>query len=293
MPLIIGATSLALGAGIGVAALWQWRVAAGVVGTVAVLAVAGYAAQQHYPQVADLTRNDYGRQLIDAAAALDAADATVIDSWSPRYFAFAYGKLASRETPDIALIDAQQDLAGVVAARDTLPATVFTSREMIAFYGLDAWADALGGPVYLQSGPYPLVAVSRTPETMPLPESLAGSAPPVVLVDGEARLDGDHVAMTLHWQATGAVPADYQVYVHLTDRDEIASHDDLIVQGDRLHPVDGLYPTSRWQPGELVRDAYRIALPDERIPTRVFVGLFSVDGGEFTQHSRYLIDVVQ
>jgi hypothetical protein len=67
---------------------------------------------------------------------------------------------------------------------------------------------------------------------------------------------GDTLYVTLAWQARGAPEGDYGVRVRLVD----ASGRAWLEQQNR-HPVGGVYPTSRWQEGEVVADAYALDLP--------------------------------
>ncbi len=62
--------------------------------------------------------------------------------------------------------------------------------------------------------------------------------------------------LTLFWQptATRSAPADYTVFVHLLD-----PAGNLVAQADSP-PANGAYPTSLWDPGEIVVDAH--ILPD-------------------------------
>lgn len=82
------------------------------------------------------------------------------------------------------------------------------------------------------------------------------------------------VALTLYWQSVTAVPESYKVFIHIVDE-----NDNIVAQADRL-PVNGLAPTLRWQPGDLVRDAYQIPLPPELPP-----GLYQVRLGLYTEEN--------
>ena len=43
----------------------------------------------------------------------------------------------------------------------------------------------------------------------------------------------------------------------------------ILAQADRANPVDGWYPTSRWRPGEIVRDSYLLPVPGWLVPVRI------------------------
>ncbi len=79
--------------------------------------------------------------------------------------------------------------------------------------------------------------------------------------------------VTLYWLARRETAVNYRAFVHVVDGSGavIAQHD-----GD---PVGGFTPTTRWQPGELIVDTHRIALP-EGTPAQSFMlkaGLYQPD----------------
>lgn len=91
---------------------------------------------------------------------------------------------------------------------------------------------------------------------------------------GEA--DGRPVLnVTLYWQASRQLSADYTVFVHVSDGGGAR-----IAQGDGP-PVAGLYPTSAWRPGQIIADHRRVALPLGSAAGRlsVAVGLYTPSDG--------------
>jgi hypothetical protein len=83
-------------------------------------------------------------------------------------------------------------------------------------------------------------------------------------------LSGDHVrageaiTLTLYWQALARMADDYKVFVHLVGP---APEDKIAAQSDKM-PLDGLWPTSAWEPGYPVRDEHRLELPAGLPPGR-------------------------
>lgn len=69
--------------------------------------------------------------------------------------------------------------------------------------------------------------------------------------------EGEVFSMTYYWRAIVALPADYQVFVHLT-----TPTGDQIVAGNDHDPAQTVAPTSRWQPGGIVRDSTRMFVPN-------------------------------
>jgi 4-amino-4-deoxy-L-arabinose transferase-like glycosyltransferase len=76
------------------------------------------------------------------------------------------------------------------------------------------------------------------------------------------------VDITLYWTIPQATNEDFVTSVHTLGR-ELTS----VGQSDR-YPGWGLWPTSRWQPGEIYRDTYRVQVwPDAVAPSRLLLTL--------------------
>ncbi|MHB1318917.1 MAG: hypothetical protein ACYCYF_09900 [Anaerolineae bacterium] len=94
----------------------------------------------------------------------------------------------------------------------------------------------------------------------------AAESPVAVLADGIALVGhalgdtsaapGDAVTLTLFWRADRVPGRDYTVFRQVLD-----AAGQVVAQADS-EPNRGLYPTSAWGPGELVRDAQELVLPD-------------------------------
>lgn len=59
--------------------------------------------------------------------------------------------------------------------------------------------------------------------------------------------------VTLYWQSLAPFEQNYQVYVHLADTILRAQHDGA--------PACAIYPTTRWEPGQIIRDPHLLDLP--------------------------------
>lgn len=88
----------------------------------------------------------------------------------------------------------------------------------------------------------------------------------------------DELKLTLYWESVTAVPDSYKVFIHVMD-----GNGHIITQIDQP-PVDGLAPTNRWQPGDLIRDPYQIVLPPD-LPAgeyELHVGLYTDENGRLS-----------
>ena len=79
---------------------------------------------------------------------------------------------------------------------------------------------------------------------------------------------GDSVEVTTVWQAQQELETDYTAFAHLVDETGQGW------AGDDHQPHDGLYPTSTWVAGEMVRDTFMLTVPDDAPP-----GLYDVQVG--------------
>ncbi|MFQ5886424.1 MAG: hypothetical protein ACE5II_04225, partial [Anaerolineae bacterium] len=101
----------------------------------------------------------------------------------------------------------------------------------------------------------------------------------VVLLDykleGPLR-HGATIRLTLYWQALKEMEKDYTVFVHVVDEEG-----SVWGQWDS-QPVSGERPTSGWERGEVIEDAYKISIDVEgpREGYEIKVGMYLVETGE-------------
>jgi hypothetical protein len=87
---------------------------------------------------------------------------------------------------------------------------------------------------------------------------------------------GQVMTVTLYWQTLAPIGADYKAFVHLRD-----AADRTVAQVD-APPLQGFYPSSAWQPGEILNDTQQIVLPADLAPGRyrIVAGLYHAQSGE-------------
>jgi hypothetical protein len=87
---------------------------------------------------------------------------------------------------------------------------------------------------------------------------------------------GGEVHLTLFWQALKAMDKDYTVFIHLVD-----PLDHIWGQRDNP-PVDGFYPTTLWEAGEIVRDQYDLNISPDAPPGeyQIEIGMYLAETGE-------------
>jgi 4-amino-4-deoxy-L-arabinose transferase-like glycosyltransferase len=87
---------------------------------------------------------------------------------------------------------------------------------------------------------------------------------------------GDNIHLTLFWQCLEEMGQSYTVFTHLVD-----AGDNIVAQQDNP-PVDGFYPTTKWEPGQIVRDQYDLTI-SPKIPLgqyEIEVGMYLIETGE-------------
>ncbi|MEW5958618.1 MAG: glycosyltransferase family 39 protein [Chloroflexota bacterium] len=139
------------------------------------------------------------------------------------------------------------------------------------------------GPIKVGGPPPDLVAARPAPQAT-LNQSFGSPAQITLLgydlADDQGRpiqnstLDAPHLALTLYWQAQAVPAADYTVFLHLRNRAE-----ENAAQQDGP-PGSGRYPTSLWDPGEII--VQNVSLPLADLPPGTYtpvLGLYDFTTG--------------
>lgn len=117
--------------------------------------------------------------------------------------------------------------------------------------------DGATGPAQANFVPFSVPAAApRLPAGATAADATFGDS--IALVGWSSREQDGQLYVTLFWQALAPMPRDYTAFVHLLDVDGT-----LAAQQDR--PPAG-YPTSDWQPGEIIADTFAIDVPPNVAP---------------------------
>ena len=105
----------------------------------------------------------------------------------------------------------------------------------------------------------------------PLPERAVGAVFGSVArlegysVEPKSVAPGGTVHLTLYWQVLAPLEEDYTVFSHL-----LGSHNPVtggpLWTGHDAQPDGGAYPTTAWQPGQVILDEHRLVLPADAPP---------------------------
>jgi hypothetical protein len=116
-----------------------------------------------------------------------------------------------------------------------------------------------------------------TASSLPGSDQVYRLGPAVRLAGSSALITGTSpvLDLTLYWEALEPVPADYTAFIHVLDAGGA-----MVAQGDGP-PLHGWYPSSAWEPGQIIADHRQIPLPERIDPAdlRVAVGLYTPADG--------------
>ncbi len=156
-----------------------------------------------------------------------------------------------RAAPTAYLVLTDRDPATVNRLREAYPSAWMPYRERDLFGGTGTLVEIPAGA----SAPPP-----------PRPAS-ARFAAGIALAGWDASTDalrpGETLFVTLYWRAGEPVAQDLTAFAHLGSG--LPGEPPILAQRDG-QPCVGLYPTSRWQPGEIVPDSFAITLPADAPP---------------------------
>ena len=109
---------------------------------------------------------------------------------------------------------------------------------------------------------------------VPLPQDATNFDDKLALLDVELPEQtlqaGGTLPVNLHWQGLAPMREDYTVFL------QVLNEQDQIVGQVDAWPLQGTFPTSQWQPGQIVNDPYEIQLQSDLPPGtyRLQVGLY-------------------
>jgi hypothetical protein len=85
---------------------------------------------------------------------------------------------------------------------------------------------------------------------------------------------GGEIELTLYFEALKKIEKNWQIFIHVDGH----GHEFHRINGDHF-PVDGLFPTSQWLPGDIVRDQVKLKVPIEFTASRytIYLGFYIGD----------------
>ncbi|MBC7236968.1 MAG: glycosyltransferase family 39 protein [Chloroflexi bacterium] len=178
-----------------------------------------------------------------------------------------------------------------------------TAINLLIALGLTAWPPGRMRPALLAfmgifmaitAASFPQAVIAPAYRPPPVLASKPADMEPVearfVTLDGQPQMrllgyklsrtelaPGEDLAVSLCWQAEGAMRENYSVFLHLLTADER-----ILSQRD-VYPGLGTFPTTLWQPGQIIVDTYILPVPVTAMTPAelsLAVGLYRVETGE-------------
>lgn len=129
------------------------------------------------------------------------------------------------------------------------------------------------GPIKVGQAP-PAFTLTKANPQHSLNQPL-GEAPHLTLIGYDlANENQQNLKLKLYWRSEAVLPLDYTIFVHI--RNEAG---EMVAQKDQP-PLQGAYPTSLWDPGEIVADEIVIPLPPALDDSyEIVVGMYDFNTG--------------
>ncbi|MCE5258305.1 MAG: DUF2723 domain-containing protein [Chloroflexi bacterium] len=237
-------------------------------------AVIIYLGINHAPQVLAITRDDSIQATLATVRSAEFAPGrvTLLVPWGHDYWALRYAQSYEGQFSGITIVDHNADPAQYAS-----DGFIYTLSKDLNVLPLDWWQQRLDD-VQLDSAGAGMVriasAATKKPQFIPKRVSFdLGNGIVILGVRLETLEEGERL-LSIIWQASEPVEEDYAVAVHLVGTAADGSTETVVGQADSANPVDGLYPTSRWQQGEIVRDDYLLAAPDDALVQSIELGMY-------------------
>jgi 4-amino-4-deoxy-L-arabinose transferase-like glycosyltransferase len=122
--------------------------------------------------------------------------------------------------------------------------------------------------------------VDDSPRTAPQNIVQARLGNVIGLIGYDMTRDAGAITLTVYWSSLAATNSDYTVFVHLLGAPNPATASPVWAQDD-TRPGRGSYPTTRWQPGEIVIDQYHLTIPPAipRGDYQIEIGMYTLETG--------------
>lgn len=207
----------------------------------------------------------------------DGRQTTVSTPWGRDYWGLTYAQAFRNQLQGLNLVDHNANPRDIVSRGDHLLAPLAT----FYIYPLQWWEEFLEQSLFLSTAAPGVVEMSLAPPILAddVPESINFDLGNGIMIRSifVEDLGDQQLQIVIYWESLKPVSDDYSVAVHLVAQDPPLSEQDLLDQADNKHPVEGLYPTTRWQVGELIRDDYLINIPEGSHPAAIRIGMYQSD----------------
>ena len=207
----------------------------------------------------------------------DGRRTTITTPWGRDFWGLTYAQAYRGQLQGLNLVDHNANPRELLAKGDHLLAPLAT----FLVFPVQWWEETINHPLYLSTAAPGVVEMSPNllyaPEDIPLNVNMdLQNGARIRNLDLE-HLNRSQIKLTVYWESIDIISENYSVAVHLVAQDPPKSPQDILTQADNNQPVDGYYPTTHWQIGEIVRDDYLIDIPPGSDPKAIRLGMYRTD----------------
>ncbi len=257
--------------------LHEWRPLLGLLGLILAVLSLFLLVFIGRPDVIEISRTQAALQTIEIVDGVDLSgdgrSTTFMALEGNDYWQLSYAQKYEKHFPELEIVNHSRNFSAVLDRGDRL----MTLSQTFFRWPLETW-EGLLGPVALSLAAPGVIEISRDQpkQASELSDRIGFDLENGIFIQSYElnSLDSSNLQLTILWQSAEPGLEDYSVAVHLVSVDPPATSEDILSQADRNHPVDGWYPSSRWNEGEVVRDIYLIDVPSGSQPAAVRVGLY-------------------
>ncbi len=202
---------------------------------------------------------------------------TIITPWGRDFWGLTYAQAYRGQLSGLNLVDHNASHKAILARGDHLLAPLAN----FLVFPLTWWEASVGQKLYLSTAAPEIVEMSLTlpyaAEDIPLTIDADLNNGIRIRNVQKNKIDDNQIQLTIYWENVASTTHDFSVAIHLVAQDPPMSAADILSQADNNHPVEGFYPTTRWQPGEIVRDDYLVTIPPGSEPAAIRIGMYYQD----------------
>lgn len=256
--------------------LWQRSRQAGLGGLLVGVCAAGCLFLDGRPAVLAITRHEGAVANIALAEQLtarrDDQPITLMALWGSDYWQLAYAQAFQGKFPNLRLIDQRAPLDQVVTDGGVLT----TLTQTFLFRPIHWWEEKLG-PVYLETYAPGVIEIRTEARRSDKRAGRFCVNDELSIESVDLEEDPGGYLLKVQWTAEATPQRDYGVVVQLVSAHPPDQTTDIVDQVNFAHPVEGWYPTTRWQAGQVVQDVYRLSRAANRHPVSIRITAVSTD----------------
>lgn len=268
--------------GIGIAYLLdeirkRWPRAA-VVASLLIILTAAYWGWQQRPFVISISGDRSIEPIIATVDRVkpfaDGYQTIVITPWGRDYWGLKYAQAYRGQLKGLNLVDHNANHKEFLANGDHLLAPLAT----FLIFPIAWWEDSVNQELYLSTAAPGVIEMRLTPpysqDNVPLNVNVDLQNGVRIRDTTLKKIAENTIQLTVYWERIGDISENYSVAVHLVAKDPPQGEQDILSQADNNNPVEGYYPTTKWEMGEVIRDDYLVNIPYSSNPLTIRLGMY-------------------